>query len=85
MPIGASHSQLPAVEKVNMVSVPTVVDIGAHAAALAGNGIETNSPEIKAMTSADIAFGRALIFFWRCRKRFTGTSLLRANKRETPR
>jgi hypothetical protein len=37
------------------------------------------------MTSADIAFGRALIFFWRCRKRFTDTSLLRANKRETPR
>jgi hypothetical protein len=62
-----------------------VVSVGIHAAAFAGEGIETNSPEIKAITSADIAFGRALIFFWRSRKRFTDTSLLRANKRETPR
>jgi hypothetical protein len=85
MPLGAVHSQLPTVEKVNMVSVPTVVDIGAHAAAFAGTGIATNKPEIKATTNADIALGRALIFFWRCRKRFTDTSLLRANTRETPR
>jgi hypothetical protein len=85
MPIGASHSQLPAVEKVKTVSVPTVVDVGTHAAAFAGAGIETNSPEIKAMASADIAFGRALIFFWRSRKRFTDASLLRANTREIPR
>ena len=62
-----------------------VVDVGTQAAAFAGTGIETNSPEIKAITSVDIAFGRALIFFWRCRKRFTDTSLLRTNKRETPR
>ena len=84
-PSGTSHSQLPTVEKVNTVSVPTVVDVGTHAAAFAGEGIETNKPEIKAMTNADIAFGRALIFFWRSRKRFTDTSLLHANKRETPR
>ena len=82
---GAVQSQLPTVEKVKTVSLPTVVDVGAHAAAFAGTGIETKSPEIKAMTSADIAFGRALIFFWRSRKRITDTSLLRANTRETPR
>jgi hypothetical protein len=82
---GGVHSQLPTVEKVNTVSVPSVVDVGTHAAAFAGEGIETNKPEIRAMTNADIAFGRALIFFWRCRKGFTDTSLLRANKRETPR
>jgi hypothetical protein len=58
---------------------------GLQAAAFAGAGIETNKPEIKAITSADIAFGRELIFFWRSRKRFTGTSLLRAKQRETPR
>jgi hypothetical protein len=43
-----------------MVSpLEAVVDVGLHAAAFAGTGIETNSPEIKATTSADIAFGRA--------------------------
>jgi hypothetical protein len=52
--------------------------VGTHAAAFAGTGIETNKPEIKATTNAEIAFGRALIFFWRCQKRFTDTSLLRA-------
>jgi hypothetical protein len=53
-----------------------VVDVLIHSAAFAGTGIETNSPEIKAITKVDIALGRALIFFWRCRKRFTDTSLL---------
>jgi hypothetical protein len=62
-----------------------VVDVLTHSAAFAGTGIATNKPEIKATTNAEIAFGRALIFFWRSRKRFTDTSLLRANKRETPR
>jgi hypothetical protein len=32
--------------------------------AFAGAGIETNKPEIKAITNAEIAFGRTLIFFW---------------------
>jgi hypothetical protein len=82
---GTVHSHVPTVEKVKTVSPPIVVDVLTHSAAFAGTGIETNSPEIKAIASADIAFGRALIFFWRCRKRFTDTSLLRANKRETPR
>ena len=59
--------------------------IGTMAAALAGAGIETNSPEIKVVANRDMNFGRALIFFWRSRKRITDTSLLRANTRETPR
>ena len=33
--------------KVKTVSLPTVVDVGVHAAALAGAGIETNKPEVK--------------------------------------
>jgi hypothetical protein len=82
---GTVHSQVPTFAKVKTVSLPIVVDVFTHSAAFAGAGIETNKPEIKATTSADIAFGRALIFLWRSRKRFTDTSLLRANKRETPR
>ena len=69
-----------------MVSpLEAVVDVGLQAAAFAGTGIETNKPEIKVMAKRDANFGRALIFFWRSRKRITDTSLLRANTRETPR
>jgi hypothetical protein len=82
---GTVHSQVPTFVNVRTVSLPIVVDVGTHSAAFAGTGIETNKPEIKAITKAGIAFGRALIFFWRCRKRFTDTSLLRANTREIPR
>jgi hypothetical protein len=62
-----------------------VVDVVTHSAAFAGTGIETNTPEIKVVANRDMNFGRALIFFWRSRKRITDTSLLRANTRETPR
>jgi hypothetical protein len=56
---GTVHSQVPTFVNVRTVSLPIVVDVFTHSAALAGTGIETSSPEIKAMTSADIAFGRA--------------------------
>ena len=69
-----------------MVSpLEAVVDVGIHAAAFAGTGIETNRPEIRATVKADVNFRRALIFFWRSRTSFTNTSLLRVKTRESPR
>jgi hypothetical protein len=80
---GTVHSQVPTFAKVKTVSLPIVVDVFTHSAAFAGAGIETNKPEIKATTRADIAFERAPLLFLRGRTRFTDTSLLRACRRKT--
>jgi hypothetical protein len=35
-----------------------VVDVGTHAAAIAGTGIETNNPDINAVVINEASFGR---------------------------
>jgi hypothetical protein len=61
------------------VSVPTLVEVGLHEAAFAGTGIETNNPEIKAVTSIETNFGRAATTFVRTKPKITFTSLFRAS------
>ena len=73
---GGDHVQVPTVWNFTIVSIPTVVDVGTHAAALAGIGIETNNPEIKTVINAEMIFERAALFFVRTTSNFTFTSLL---------
>ena len=42
-----------------MSPLEAVVDVGLHAAAIAGMGIETNSPEIRVVAKRVASFGRA--------------------------
>jgi hypothetical protein len=56
-----------------------VVDVGAHAAACAGTGIETNNPEIKVVITNETIFGRAALIFMRTKPKITFTSLFRAS------
>ena len=73
---GADHVQVPTVWNFRTVSIPTVVDVGTHAAALAGTGIETNNPEIKTVINREMIFERAAFFFVRTTSNSTFTSLL---------
>jgi hypothetical protein len=57
------------------VSPPTVVEVGTHAAAFAGSGIETNNPEIKVAITVETIFDRAALIFMRTKSRITFTSL----------
>jgi hypothetical protein len=63
------------------VSPPTVVEVGTHAAAFAGSGIETNNPEIKVAITVEVIFDRAALIFMRTKSRITFTSLF-SHKRE---
>ena len=58
-----------------------VVDVGEHAAAFAGTGIDTNNPEIKVVTTIEMIFGRKDFPFVRTKSRSTFTSLF-SNHRE---
>jgi hypothetical protein len=58
------------------VSPPTVVEVGTHAAAFAGSGIETNNPEIKVAITVETIFGRASLTFMRTKPKITFTSFI---------
>jgi hypothetical protein len=58
------------------VSLPTVVEVETHSAAIAGTGIETNNPESKVVRTIDAIFGRAEPTFMRANPKITFTSLL---------
>ena len=73
---GGDHVQVPTVWNFTIVSIPTVVDVGTHAAAFAGIGIETKSPEINTVINAEMIFERAAFFFMRTTSNFIFTSLL---------
>jgi hypothetical protein len=75
-PTGTVQSQVPTSVKVRTVSLPTVVDVGLHAAAFAVAGIETNRPDSKAVTTIEAIFGRAGLTFMRHKPKNTFTSLL---------
>ena len=55
-PVGTSQTQLPLSEKVNTVSLPTVVEVGIHAAAFAGTGIETKRLVTKTVERTNAIF-----------------------------
>jgi hypothetical protein len=57
-----------------------VVDVGTHAAAIAGTGIETSNPEINADVRIEASFGRKDLPFMRTKSRITFTSLYGINR-----
>ena len=61
--------------KLKTVSPLTVVEVGLHAAAFAGTGIETNNPEINVVVTIETIFDRAQITLERTKSRITFTSL----------
>jgi hypothetical protein len=75
-PAGTVQSQLPTVEKVKTVSPPTVVDIGLHAAACAGTGIETKRLVSTTRETIVATLERAALTFMLTTPKITFTSLL---------
>jgi hypothetical protein len=75
-PAGTVHSQFPTVEKVRTVSPLTVVDVGTHAAACAGTGIETKRLANKTRETTVAILERAALTFLRTTPKITFTSLL---------
>jgi hypothetical protein len=75
-PAGTVQSQLPTVEKVKTVSPPTVVEVGTHAAACAGTGIETKRLVNKIKEVIVAILERAALTFMRTTPKITFTSLL---------
>jgi hypothetical protein len=75
--LGTVHSQLPTVENVRIVSpLAASVDVGTHAAAFAGTGIETNKLVSRIIETIVAIFDRAALTFMRTKSRITFTSLL---------
>jgi hypothetical protein len=75
-PAGTSQSQLPTVEKVRTVSLPTTVEVSSQLAAFAGTGIETKRLVSKIAEIIDAIFGRAALTFLRNKPKDIFTSLL---------
>jgi uncharacterized protein YqkB len=73
---GTVHSHVPTVEKVRTVSPLTVVEVGTHAAACAGIGIETKRLVNKTKDITVAIFGRAALTFMRTKPKITFSSLL---------
>ena len=79
-PVGTVQSHVPTVEKVKIVSpFVAVVEVGTHAAAFAGIGIETSKPEISAVVRIEASFERRDLPFMRTKSRITFTSLFSIN------
>jgi hypothetical protein len=74
---GTVHSHVPTVEKVTTVSRPILfVDVGTHAAACAGIGIETKRLVNKTKDVTVAILERAALTFMRTNPKITFTSLL---------
>jgi uncharacterized protein YqkB len=73
---GTVHSHVPTVEKVRTVSPLTVVEVGTHAAACAGTGIETKRLVNKIKEVIVAILERAALTFMRTKPKITFTSLL---------
>jgi hypothetical protein len=79
---GTVHSHVPTVEKVRTVSPLTVVEVGTHAAACAGTGIETKRLVSNIAEIIVAILERAALAFMRTKPKITFTSLFGAVTRE---
>jgi hypothetical protein len=79
--VGTVQLQLPSVEKVKTVSLPTVVEVGTQLFALAGTDIETKRLVSRIAETIVAILECAATTFVRTKSRITFTSLF-SNKRE---